>query len=339
LYRAPESAIIPPIHNPKSRVERMAARSKTKQRVCSRKPPKTKAARATPSGPKTAAKPLVVGIGASAGGLEAFRTFLTHMPSDSGMSFVLVQHLDPNHRSMLVDLLRPHTPMPAVEAADGMHAEPNHIFITELDHRVKNILMVVTSLVSQTLRGGGSAQDFADEIQGRIQALSRVHNLLNVHGQNYADLRQVVEGELAIFRAGNHSRLVIDGTDTVRLTGRATQTVAMALHELATNAAKYGALSNDSGQVTIGWQVANSGEQRRLLLQWVETGGPTVKAPTRRGFGSQLIEDILTRELDANVRRDFKQEGVRCTIELPLTAKTGHSPGSAAPGGKRRDVS
>jgi two-component system CheB/CheR fusion protein len=198
-----------------------------------------------------------------------------------------------------------------------------NLLMAELDHRVKNILMVVTSLVSQTLRGGGSAQEFAEDIQGRIQALSRVHNLLNVHGQSYADLRHLVEGELSVYRAGSHNRVVIEGENTVRLTGRATQTLAMALHELATNAAKYGALSSDSGRVTVGWQVTNSGEQPRLLLNWTESGGPPVTAPTRRGFGSQLIETILTRELDANVRRSFKAEGLRCTIELPLTDKTG----------------
>lgn len=199
-----------------------------------------------------------------------------------------------------------------------------NLLMAELDHRVKNILMVVTSLVSQTLRGAGTAQDFAEEIQGRIQALSRVHNLLNVHGQTYADLRHVVEGELGIYRAGNRTRLVIDGKEAVCLTGRATQTLAMALHELATNAAKYGALSNDAGRVTVAWQVANSADPRRLLLQWIETGGPPVNTPTHRGFGSQLIEHILTHELDANVRREFAQDGVRCTIDLPLTDNTGY---------------
>ena len=202
--------------------------------------------------------------------------------------------------------------------------EHRTVLMAELDHRVKNILMVVTSLVSQTLRSGGTAQNFADEIQGRIQALGRVHNLLNVHGQTFADLRQLVEGELDAYRARRRDRVVIDGKQSVCLTGRTTQTLAMALHELATNAAKYGALSVDSGRVTVTWQVANSGEHQRLVLQWTESDGPAVTAPTRRGFGSQLIENILTRELDAHVQRDFDADGIRCTIELPLTSRTGY---------------
>jgi two-component system CheB/CheR fusion protein len=212
-----------------------------------------------------------------------------------------------------------------------------NLLMAELDHRVKNILMVVTSLVSQTLRGAGSAQDFAEEIQGRVQALGRVHNLLNVHGQAYADLRHVVESELGLYRGGGDNRLVIDGKEKVCLTGRATQSLAMALHELATNAAKYGALSNDVGQVTVDWQVADSAEHPRLLLKWAEAGGPTVKPPTRRGFGSQLIENILTHELEARVQREFKEDGIRCTIELPLTGRIGYVAGAdAASSGRRR---
>ena len=198
-----------------------------------------------------------------------------------------------------------------------------NLLMAELDHRVKNILMVVSSLVSQTLRGTGSATDFAEEIQGRVQALSRVHNLLNVHGHTYADLRHVVEGELGIY-GGNHGRLVVDGKAAVRLTGVATQALAMALHELGTNAVKYGSLSNDVGRVTVSWTVANSTKPHQLQLTWVESNGPPVKPPLRRGFGSELIEGMLSHELEANVRRDFSEEGFHCTIEVPLTEKIGY---------------
>lgn len=98
----------------------------------------------------------------------------------------------------------------------------------------------------------------------------------------------------------------------------------MALHELATNAGKYGALSTPAGKVAVSWSVANSSKDPRLSIEWIETGGPPVKPPTRRGFGSQLIERIVNYELQASVQRDFHAEGVRCKIDFPLTDKTGH---------------
>lgn len=197
------------------------------------------------------------------------------------------------------------------------------VLMAELDHRVKNILMVVSSLVSQTLKGAGSSSDFAQDIQGRLQALSRVHDLLNQHGQTHAELHQIVEGELSFYRNERKNRIAIEGAQPVLLTGNATQTVAMAVHELATNAAKYGALSTEKGQVRVSWSVANSADPARLRLKWMETGGPSVKPPEHQGFGSQLIENIVRYELQADVQREFRAGGVRCTIEFPLTEKTG----------------
>ena len=197
------------------------------------------------------------------------------------------------------------------------------MLMAELDHRVKNILMVITSLVSQTVRSAGSSKHFAQDIEGRIQALSRVHNLLNQHRQSHAELRDVVVGELGIYRSGMEDRITIEGMEDICLTGRATQTLAMALHELATNAAKYGALSTTDGRVEVTWSVVNSTEHPRVCLKWIESGGPRVESPTRSGFGSQLIERIVNHELQADVRRQFRPEGVQCTIEFPLTDKNG----------------
>lgn len=199
-----------------------------------------------------------------------------------------------------------------------------NLLMAELDHRVKNILMVITSLVSQTVRSAGSSHEFAADIQGRIQSLSRVHNLLNLHHQTHAELRDIVDGELGVFRSGREERIVIDGKVDVCLTGKATQTLAMAFHELATNAAKYGALSTAAGKVHVSWTVGNSAEHPLLSLKWIESGGPPVKPPTRQGFGSQLIERIVNHELQADVRREFKPGGVSCTIEFPLLDRTGY---------------
>lgn len=204
-------------------------------------------------------------------------------------------------------------------------AEDHKSFLmAELDHRVKNTLMVITSLIAQTVKSADSPEQFAQIIEGRIQALSRVHNLLNQTDGDWAALRDVITGELAPYRNGNEGNVVIEGTSDVALTPKATQTLAMALHELATNAGKYGALSTPAGKVAVSWSVANSRKDPRLSIEWIETGGPPVKLPTRRGFGSQLIERIVKYELQASVQRDFHADGVRCKIEFPLTHKTGH---------------
>lgn len=204
-------------------------------------------------------------------------------------------------------------------------AEDHKSFLmAELDHRVKNTLMVITSLIAQTAKSMDSPEKFAEIIEGRIQALSRVHNLLNRNDWDRAALSDVIMGELAPYRAGKEENIVIDGKADVVLTPKATQTLAMALHELATNAGKYGALSTPAGKVAVSWSVANSRKYPRLSIDWIETGGPPVKPPTRRGFGSHLIERIVNYELQASVQRDFHAEGVRCKIEFPLTDKTGH---------------
>jgi two-component system CheB/CheR fusion protein len=204
-------------------------------------------------------------------------------------------------------------------------AEDHKSFLmAELDHRVKNTLMVITSLIAQTVKSTDSPEQFAQMIAGRIQALGRVHNLLNQNDWDRAALRDVIVGELAPYRNGNEGNIIIDGNPEVVLTPKATQTLAMALHELATNAGKYGALSLPAGKVKVSWSVTNSRKDPQLSLEWVESGGPAVKTPTRRGFGSHLIERIVNYDLQANVQRDFHAQGVRCKIDFPLTDKTGH---------------
>jgi two-component system CheB/CheR fusion protein len=199
-----------------------------------------------------------------------------------------------------------------------------NLLIAELDHRVKNTLMIVMSLISQTVKTTQSPEAFADVIEGRIEALSRVHQLLTQNKWDRAELVDVVMGELAPYRAEREKNITVGGEEDVLLTQKTTLTLAMALHELATNAAKYGALSTPNGRVDVHWSVANTREEPRLLIEWIETGGPRVKPPTRRGFGSQLIERTVAYDLQATVKRDFPAEGVRCTIEFPLTDKTGY---------------
>jgi two-component system CheB/CheR fusion protein len=200
-----------------------------------------------------------------------------------------------------------------------------NLLIAELDHRVKNTLMIVTSLIAQTVKTTGSPEAFADNIEGRIQALSRVHHLLTQNNWDRADLGDVVMGELAPYAAEDKENIIVGGRDIV-LTQKTTLALAMALHELATNAAKYGALSRHKGRVEVKWRVANTRAEPRLSLIWTESGGPRVKPPARRGFGSQLIERTLAYELQADVEQEFRPEGLRCRIEFALTDKTGFLP-------------
>ena len=199
-----------------------------------------------------------------------------------------------------------------------------NLLIAELDHRVRNTLMIVTSLIAQTVKTTESPAAFADNIDGRIQALSRVHHLLTQSNWDRAELRDVVMGELAPYCAENNENISIGGKEDIVLTPKTTLTLAMALHELATNAAKYGALSTLKGRVAVNWSVANTREEPRLSIEWIEAGGPRVAPAVRRGFGSHLIERTVAYELQASVQRDFPAEGVRCRIEFPLTDKTGY---------------
>lgn len=198
------------------------------------------------------------------------------------------------------------------------------VLVAELDHRIKNMLAVIGSLVAQTVRGADSPERFAQIIGGRIQALSRVHDLLNMHRQSHAELHDLVAGELAVYSSGKEGRIRIAGEERVCLTAKATQTLSMAVHELCTNAAKYGALSMATGQVEVKWSVTNSAPTPTLSIEWIETGGPHVSTPTRRGFGSELIERVVNYELQAKVQREFRPQGVRCVIDVPLTEKHGY---------------
>jgi two-component system CheB/CheR fusion protein len=211
----------------------------------------------------------------------------------------------------------------AREITDRKVAEAHkNLLIAELDHRVKNTLMTVSSMIRQTLRSSDSPRAFADVMLGRIQALGRVHQLLTQDSWDRASLREMVEGELAPYRSAGQN-ITISGNADVMLTAKATQSLAMALHELATNAVKYGSLSISGGEVAVSWRVTEDEAAQRLVIEWVESGGPTVKEPTRRGFGSDLIERTVTHDLKATVRRDFVPTGLQCRMEVPLTDGTG----------------
>jgi len=196
------------------------------------------------------------------------------------------------------------------------------LLLGELDHRVKNILAIVSSVVIQTLKNAGSPEDFAASMEGRIKALSRAHSALTQAGVDQARLDTLVTTELAPYeRAG--ARMTLSGPD-VALTPRASLALAMAIHELTTNAVKYGSLSSHEGFLSVTWEGIGGAAGPTLRISWVESGGPTIKPPSTRGFGTTLIERSLAYELDATVTQSFEPSGLRCAIELPLTDDVGY---------------
>jgi two-component system CheB/CheR fusion protein len=209
------------------------------------------------------------------------------------------------------------------------------LLMGELDHRVKNILAVVSAVIQQTLKTSVSPGEFAASMEGRIAAIARAHSLLTMKaGEGAASLREIITTELAPYDHRG-SNLTIDsvGLD-IGLTPKAGLAFAMAIHELASNAAKFGALSTPAGRLAVMWEINGDGANHTLNLTWTETGGPVVQPPSRRGFGSMLIERSLSHEFDAMVKRDFLAAGLRCTMKIPLTDEVGHprSIDGAAPG-------
>lgn len=200
--------------------------------------------------------------------------------------------------------------------------ERANLLMAELDHRVKNILAVISSVVGQTLRAGGSVAEKSAEVDGRIQAIARAHSLLTGPGGTDGSLRDLVTLELAPYQQGTNIDIV--GED-VALTSRASMTIGLAIHELATNAVKYGSLSTDRGQLAVAWSITDVSGRANLRIDWRETGGPPVTAPSGRGFGTKLIELALRRSLAAIVDREFLETGVTCTIVVPFTKGIGRT--------------
>ena len=202
------------------------------------------------------------------------------------------------------------------------------ILAREVDHRAKNLLTVVQSIVQLT-RADGFDQ-FRSAVSGRIQALARAHSLLAASRWEGADLSTLVDEELAPF-AGVARRIHVEGPP-VKLRPAAAQSVALILHELITNAVKYGALSVDGGLVDLQWRLVRADEEC-LGLRWCERGGPAVQAPDHRGFGTTVIRASVERQLGGKLQYDWSVEGLRCDIWLParqLAAADTHVPAGDA---------
>jgi two-component sensor histidine kinase len=180
----------------------------------------------------------------------------------------------------------------------------------EAEHRTKNILSTVLATVR--LSRADTADDFKQLIEGRINALAKVHGLFVESSWAGAELQRLVTQELSPY-GGERACVRMDGP-AVMLEPTAAQTIAISLHELATNAAKYGSLSAADGHVEIAWSRT---ADERLSLRWIESGGPTVTPPARRGFGTRIMENIIG-QLRGEVRFDWRDQGLACEIVLPL---------------------
>ncbi|WP_454717747.1 sensor histidine kinase [Caulobacter segnis] len=200
------------------------------------------------------------------------------------------------------------------ETAQEQHQSQLRLLINELNHRVKNTLATVQSMAAQTLRNEPDPVVAFEKFEARLMGLSRVHDILTRESWHGAELHEVVERALRPFDEAG-TRFSIQGPP-VRLQPGGALTMALILHELATNALKYGALSNPDGHVELTWTYDPAA--RMLEGRWVESNGPTVSEPTRKGFGSRLIERSLRGELKGAAVMDYRPEGLVCTLSARL---------------------
>jgi two-component sensor histidine kinase len=220
-----------------------------------------------------------------------------------------------------------------VDVTDHVHAEQHlHLMNAELEHRVKNILAVVSAIGWQTL-SGNSADDALEGFQSRLTALGRAHKILTVSSQPSASVRDVVENAIAPHKTGpgqtGKGRISVSGPHVI-LGSKQALALGLAIHELATNAIKYGALSNDRGRISLSWRKPLDRGAPVFKFSWVERDGPPVERPTRKGFGSGLIEGRLAWDFGGRVEVSYQPTGFICRLTAPM-GNLGWPPPSPAP--------
>jgi PAS domain S-box-containing protein len=197
--------------------------------------------------------------------------------------------------------------------------EQRDLLIKELEHRVKNTLTTVQSIASQSFRAAGIGPEALRAFDARLIALGNVHGVLTKQSWDAADLHDVVWAALRPHSAPDRERFTVEGPN-VQVGPKCAVAFSMAVHELATNAIKYGALAADSGHVDIAWSTVDD----RLRWQWRERGGPPVALPERTGFGSRMIERALALQLSGKAAIEYRPAGIVCTIDAPLATLRDH---------------
>ena len=203
-----------------------------------------------------------------------------------------------------------------VTAVVAAFEEQQRVLVAELNHRVRNMLQVVIGLSNQTLHSSENLRQFEKSFMGRMQALARAYELLSRDGWKNVSISGLLHSQLSPF-ASEGSHYTVEG-DGLELTPSAALAMGMVLYELATNAVKYGALSVPGGHLHISWQTSGAGESGKdLVFHWRESGGPTVHAPARHGFGSELMQRQLSYELNGQAAMEFREDGLQVTLRLP----------------------
>ncbi len=195
-------------------------------------------------------------------------------------------------------------------------AREQGLLARELGHRVKNTLGLVQALVSRTATAKRTAKEFQQAFLGRLQALAAAENLVLEDRDDAVDPRRIAEEVLEPHRSGRPGAVLIDGP-SARLPARKGRMFGLALHELATNAAKYGALSVSEGSVSLEWHVKGPDNDRHLQLLWQERDGPEISPSERKGFGTRLLEDVVSHELNGTAELDYRPEGLTYTLCFP----------------------
>jgi two-component sensor histidine kinase len=199
------------------------------------------------------------------------------------------------------------------------------VLVAELNHRVKNILAIVQSVAWQTLSANQSPADFKQAFDGRLRALSLAHDILTQGRWGHVEFEQLVERSLAPYHGADHGPHAEWSGSHLLLPPNMVVPLSMVLHELSTNAAKYGAFSVENGQVSIAWHTDGG----KVEFTWVESGGPPVRDEIRGGFGSKLISRVVSYDLAGAADLDFAREGFRCTLMFPLPLPQVLSQGAA----------
>ncbi|WP_036266632.1 HWE histidine kinase domain-containing protein [Methylobacterium sp. 10] len=220
----------------------------------------------------------------------------------------------------------------SLDITERKHAEEYRTLLAgELTHRVKNTLTLVQSIIRQTLRAAPSLEEAGQSLEARVVSLAAANDVLTEEAWDSASIADIADRALAPFQGKKRERVDLDGGE-IRLPPRGALALAMALHELATNAVKYGALSNDTGRVRLSWSLVDGTAPRRFRVTWQESGGPPVAVPTRTGFGSRLIERAFAQEIDGTAKISYRPEGILFVAEGILPGRLqdeGERPGAA----------
>jgi two-component sensor histidine kinase len=191
------------------------------------------------------------------------------------------------------------------------------LLIRELHHRVKNTLANVRAMMGATAKSSGTVEEFVRDFSARIVSLADTHSMLTDDYWQTASLQALLEAELRHYETQNKPRIVLNGPNVLLIADVAIP-VGMAFHELASNSSKFGALSRTNGRLSVRWSIARSGDTQMVNLEWQERGGPRVDQPTRRGFGTTLLEKVVAVQCNAQIELDFHPDGLRFTMALPL---------------------